>query len=129
MMNKFYPLLKYLETLNPSRDFVRDFVVRGKIPSDKTPLRELQGLGKLGFSTFSISFSSANNLVAISDQWIKENEVVFDSISWFENVNLGVHIYLNSVADYIYIKSTDGVFITKVSEYAQQIGFRTICAN
>jgi len=125
MMDKFYPLLKYLETVNSSRDFV----LRGKIPSEKTPLRELQGLGKLGFSTFSVSFSEANNLVAISEQWIKENEVVFDSISWSQNTYSAVHIYLNSVADSIYIKSTDGVFITKVGEYAQQIGFRTICAN
>ena len=125
MMDKYYPLLKYLETVNPSREFV----LRGKIPSEKTPLRELQGLGKLSFSTFSVSFSEANNLVAISEQWVRDNEIVFDSISWFENINSGIHIYLNSVVNNIYIKSTDGVFITKVGEYAQQIGFRTICAN
>jgi len=124
-MDKFFPLLKYLETVNSKTDFV----LRGHISVDKTPLEHLKGLAKISNPSFSISFRSANEMVAISKEWADANGIVFDTISWFENVWSGVHIYLSTDVRNIHIKSSDTVFINKVDEYANQIEFRTICAN
>jgi hypothetical protein len=124
-MKKFTNLLQYLENVNSSREFV----IRGKMPADKTILASLNGLREASRCEFSISIKKGADILSIDPDWASENGIVFDTISWSGGGQTTVNIYLNMIVGSIYVKSADPMFILKMEEYAHQIGFRVFSTS
>jgi len=120
-MEQIIPLLQYLESI----DGHRGFTLHGTIDPMKTPLDEINAV--LKSVNFGLVFLTVEEIKNINPTWIKENSVVFETISWKAKVNgfsSSIIIYFNLIAPCINIISSDGIFLRRVEELSHQTKFR-----
>jgi len=124
-MERFSSLLYYLEGAHP----LSEFVIRGKIPCEKTPLVTLNTIGKASRCEFVVFMKKVADIMAINQNWVIENGVTFDTISWTGGSKMSVNTYLNMNVGSIHVSSADSIFINKIEEYAHQVGFRVFTTS
>ena len=121
-MEKIIPLLKYLEGINSSVEFI----FCGIIPAKNTNMEYLNTFGKLSDLEFNIKFKKVSDFLEIDPNWIKDNGVVFNRVGWEGRIDRhvsSVNIYLNTPIHSINIKSDSQSLVNYLENFSHANNF------